>query len=325
MPGAQPTMEPSHGLHALGEIALPSSHRREFLQTLGLSAAATALNGLVPEPAPAIEPIARTPGHHFKFSLAAYSYRELLGGKQPQLTLADFIDDCAKMGLDGTELTSYYFPNPVTPKFLRGIKGEAFRRGLDISGTAVGNDFCDPKGEKRDAQIAHVKRWIDYADLMDAPVIRIFSGNTKSGQSEAMARKLAIDAIEECCRYAGERGIFLALENHGGLTAAADGMLKLVRAVQSPWFGVNLDTGNFHSDDIYGDLAKLAPYAVNVQVKVVIKPAGGKTQPTDFSRLADILKTSGYRGYVVLEYEEKGDPREECPRFADELRKAFDG
>jgi hydroxypyruvate isomerase len=69
----------------------------------------------------------------------------------------------------------------------------------------------------------------------------------------------------------------------------------------------------------------LAPYAVNVQVKVVIKPAGGKTQPTDFSRLADILKTSGYRGYVVLEYEEKGDPREECPRFADELRKAFDG
>jgi hydroxypyruvate isomerase len=99
-------------------------------------------------------------------------------------------------------------------------------------------------------------------------------------------------------------------------------MLELVRAVRSPWFGVNLDTGNFHGADIYGDLAKLAPYAVNVQIKVVISGPSGK-EPANFDRLAKMLTASGYRGYIVLEYEEAEDPRVACPRYVDQIRKAF--
>jgi sugar phosphate isomerase/epimerase len=158
---------------------------------------------------------------------------------------------------------------------------------------------------------------------MDAPVIRIFSGGVKPGQSAGDARRLAIEAIEECCAHAGEFGIYLALENHGGLTANADEMLAIVRDVKSPWFGVNLDTGNFHSSDVYGDLEKLAPYSLNVQVKVVIHPAGQPSQPRDYRRLASILRSAGYRGYIVLEFEEAGDPREECRKHVDRLREAF--
>ena len=72
-----------------------------------------------------------------------------------------------------------------------------------------------------------------------------------------------------------------------------------------------------------GELKQLAPYALNVQVKVVIKPADDVVQPTDFSRLAAMLRDAGYRGYIVLEYEERGNPREECPKFLDQMRKAF--
>ena len=68
------------------------------------------------------------------------------------------------MGLEGTELTRYYFPAEPTLEYLRHIKQLCFRLGLDISGTAVGNDFCHPAGEKRDKQIRHVKQWIDYAE-----------------------------------------------------------------------------------------------------------------------------------------------------------------
>ncbi|MEX0939252.1 MAG: sugar phosphate isomerase/epimerase family protein [Pirellulales bacterium] len=295
--------------------------RRQFVTSslLGAVGAAT-LNA---RPAHAIEPIARPQGHKFKLSLAAYSYRDLLQGRPPQLTLVDFIDDCAKFGLAGTELTSYYFPDDPSPEFLRQMKGEAFRRGLDISGTAVGNDFCHPRGEERDTQIASVKQWIERADAMDAPVIRIFSGNVKRDQNPQDAHRLAVEAIEECCAHAGKFGVFLALENHGGLTSEVDGMLRIVRDVQSPWFGVNMDTGNFHSEDIYGDLAKLAPYSLNVQVKVAVRTAGQRQQPTDFKRLAEMLRTSGYRGYVVLEFEEAGNPREECPRYIEQMREAF--
>ena len=299
---------------------MTAMHRRRFLQQATWASAAACLPVAL---ARGIEPIRRDGKAKFKFSLAAYSYRDLLTGDQPKLSMADFIADCAKLQLDGAELTSYYFPSNPTDEYLRQLKELCFRLGLDVSGTAVGNDFCHPAGPKRDEQTQLVKTWIDRAEILGAPVIRIFSGAARDGLTEADARKLAIEGIEECCDYAGRHGVYLARENHGGLTAKADGMLEIVKAVRSPWFGVNLDTGNFHSKDVYAELAQLAPYAMNVQIKVVVQPEGGGKQPADYSRLASILKDSGYRGYIVLEYEENEDPREACPRHVEELRRAF--
>jgi hypothetical protein len=48
---------------------------------------------------------------------------------------------------------------------------------------------------------------------------------------------------------------------------------------------------------------------------VAVSPAGQAKRPSDLSRLAQILRDSGYRGYVVLEYEEDEDPRQACPRY----------
>ncbi|MHC4400383.1 MAG: sugar phosphate isomerase/epimerase family protein [Planctomycetota bacterium] len=283
--------------------------------------------GMFPTQTPAVDPVERTGTAKFKFSLSGYSYRKLLTGNPPDLTLDDFLLDCARFGLEGTEPTTYYFPKEVTSEYLRHLKHLAFRLGLDISGTAVGNDFCHPPGPERDRQIAGVKQWIDRAEILGAPVIRIFSGRPRGDQTEQVAHKLAVDAIQECCQYAGEHGVFLALENHGGLTATVDGMLRLIRDVKSPWFGVNLDTGNFHEwdtiDEMYDQLARIAPYSLNVQVKVVVSGRDRKKIPADFKRLAQILTRAGYRGYIVLEYEEDEDPRVACPRFIEELRAAF--
>lgn len=301
---------------------MPSTlSRRGFIRSTAAVAAGACFTGT--GNCPAVEPFARTGGSHFKFSLAAYSYRDLLQRKDGPLPIELFIDDCAAFGLEGTELTSYYLRQEAPPAYFRNLKRQAFLRGLDISGTAVGNDFCHPPGSERDRQLALVKRWIEYADQMDAPVIRIFSGSTKPGQTTDAARQLAIEAIEDSCEHAGRYGVFLALENHGGLTAKVDEMLKILRAVKSPWFGVNMDTGNFQSADVYGDLAKIAPYAINVQVKVKIRPAGKSAESSDFRQLAKILRTAGYRGYVVLEFEEEGDPRAECRRYLNEIRAAF--
>ena len=296
--------------------------RRSFLAASSTLAAGAISAGLSPA-ARAIEPIPRSGTPKFKFSLAAYSYRSLLSGDSPQLTLHDFVNDCAKFGLEGTELTSYYFPKNVTPEYLRQLAAHAFRLGLDVSGTAVGNDFGHPPGDKRQEQIALVKKWVEYADLLGAPVIRIFAGHQQKDQTPAQAHSLMVAGIEECCEYAGKYGVYLALENHGGPTATAEGLLAFVRDVNSPWFGVNLDSGNFHSDDPYGELERIAPYAVNAQIKVVMSPMGKAKEPADYARLAKILKDAHYRGYVVLEYEEAGDVREECAKHVEKLREAF--
>ncbi|MGL4551150.1 MAG: sugar phosphate isomerase/epimerase family protein, partial [Gemmataceae bacterium] len=86
------------------------------------------------------------------------------------------------------------------------------------------------------------------------------------------------------------------------------------------WYGVNLDTGNFKTADPYGDLAKIAPFAVNAQVKTEIFP-GGRREEADLGRLIGILRRADYGGYVALEYEAKEEPREAVPGYVEKLRK----
>ncbi len=128
--------------------------------------------------------------------------------------------------------------------------------------------------------------------------------------------------MEETCAYAAKYGILLALENHGGITGTAEQMLSIIKAVKSDAFGVNFDTGNFHTDDPYADLAKIAPYAVVSQIKTEIHPKG-KREDADLKRLLDILKAAGFRGYVALEYEAAEEPKIAVPKAIEALRKAL--
>ncbi len=295
-------------------------NRRAFLKTA--AAGALALNAKAP--ALAIPPIGRTRPSHLKLSLAAYSYRQFLTGKSPKMDLFDFVNLAADMGLDGVELTSYYFPPDVKPAYLHKLKRHAFMLGLDVSGTSVGNNFCVPDGPEREKQLALVRTWVDNAAELDAPVIRIFAGTVPKGDSEDRAVARAIEGIKASLPYAAERGVTLALENHGGITATPAQILKLVKAVDGPNFGVNLDTGNFRGEDPYADLAELAPYAVNVQVKTEISRKGKPKEEADLAKVVGVLRDARYSGYVVLEYEAPEDPMAAIPRHLKTLRKLIE-
>jgi sugar phosphate isomerase/epimerase len=294
--------------------------RRRFLGSTFLAAAGLAVAAPT---SPGIEPIPRTGKPRMRLSLAAYSFRKYLDLKTkpaPSMTLDDFADYAATLDLDAIEPTAYYFAD-TSPAYLAGLKGRCIRLGLDISGTAVGNNFCVPDPARLKEQIGSVKQWVERASLLGAKTIRIFAGNVAKGDSEEKARARCIEAIQESCDHAGKYGVYLALENHGGLTATVEGTLQLVQAVKHPWFGVNLDTGNFHTDDPYADLAKLAPYAVTVQIKTEIQRKGMKKEEADLKRLLDMLRAVNYRGYVALEYEATEEPKTAVPRYVAELRK----
>lgn len=296
-----------------------SLSRRRFLE---LSVA-----GLAGSSAYAIQPFQRSGQARLRLSLAAYSFRDYFAPKAPlaegerQIDLVQFVDYCAEQNCDGAELTSYYFPKDFTPDYLRDLRRHAFLRGVAISGTAVGNTFTLPKGEARDREIMLVKHWVDNAAILGAPHIRVFAGGIAKGQTVEEARRLCIEALEECCAYAGARGIFLGLENHGGIVADPEGLLEIIRAVKSPWAGVNLDTGNFHTADPYAAITQCAPYAVNVQLKGEVHPAGAKESvPADLARLVSILRDAPYQGWVALEYESKESPWKAVPPLLAKLR-----
>ena len=153
--------------------------------------------------------------------------------------------------------------------------------------------------------------------------MRIFAGGVPKGDAIEKARQRCIAAIQEACDHAAKYGIYLALENHGGIVSTADQILTIVKAVKHDHFGVNLDTGNFHTPDPYGDLERVAPYAVVCQLKTEVSPTGKGTQPADLKRLTDILRKANFRGYVALEYEAKEDAKVAVPRTLAELKKLF--
>ena len=301
--------------------------RRNFL--ISATVASVGILNISTNRLPAVEPIKRSGKARLLPSLAAYSFRDyfIYGGskKAPQekrIDMFQFIDYCAENGCIGAELTSYYFPPNVNPDYMLKIKQYAFLKGIVISGTSVGNTFTHPDGEAREKEIANVKKWIDFAAIMGAPHIRVFAGSQGKNQSYEEAKKNCIQALEECAEYAGKKGVFLGLENHGGIVPDPQKIIDIINAVNSQWVGINLDSGNFVTDDPYNDIEKCAPYAVNVQIKVEIRRKGQKSsEPSDFKRLIEILQRSNYQGFVALEYEAAEDPYTAVPRYLKELAK----
>ena len=257
-------------------------------------------------------------------SLAAYSVRDII--KDGSMDLFSFIDWCGEMNCAGTELTSYYFKEGFGKPYLQELKLRAFNNGVTVSGTAVRNNFCMPSGPDKQKEIDHVKKWIDYSVEFFAPHIRIFAGTLPEGTDKKVGIQWVAEGVRACLDYAAQRGIMLGIENHGGITARVADHLAICDAVgEHPWFGVNLDTGNYRTNP-YEELAIAAPRAVNVQVKVEVFKADQKTKElADLPRLRDILVKADYKGWVALEYEAAGDPREEIPMYIKQMKKLFEG
>lgn len=279
--------------------------------------------------AAAHEPIERRGQPRFRPALAAYSLRKYFStfrGKPqqpaadgPAVDLRGFIDYCAALGCDA-ELTAYFVPPEASNEDLLQLKRHAFLAGTVISGSAIGNDFSVPAGEPLEAQIADAQAWIERTAILGAPHLRIFAGTARQlGDSEEKLIAVS-DAVTRCAETAERLGVFLGIENHGGISA--DQLLAILQRVDSDWVGINLDTGNFVSDDPYADIARTAPFAVNVQLKPDMRAPDGTRYPADFRRIAELLREANYQGFVALEYEHEA-PYERIPGLLQQMREAF--
>lgn len=253
-----------------------------------------------------------------RLSCCAYSYRdELIAGK---ITLEEFVSIARDLGMDGVELTAYYFPS-TDRAYLNHLKRYIHRSGMVVSGTAVGTDFAQPDPEKRGEHVKMAKNWIDHSVVLGAPTLRVFAGHVRQGSTEEEAFCWVVECLQETAAYGAEQGVLVALENHGGLTTTADQTLRLLHAVNNEWLGLNLDFGNFQGD-IWEQFAQCAPFAVATHAKVSYHTAAGKA-PVDYVRVKQIMDGVGYRGYIAIEYEEAEDPRVGVPRFVQELERVF--
>jgi len=250
-----------------------------------------------------------------KIGCAAYSYRDYL--KDGRMSYEDFIEEAYNIGLDGVEMTLYWLPSRG-PQYFRNLKRIALSRGLAISCAGISTNFCSPDPLERERMIKAVEEGVGIARELGAPVLRVFGGYVPEGYSEAQALQWTIEALSRCIAYAEENGVVIALENHGGITARADSVIRIIESVGSPWLRVNLDLGNY-KESTYEDIAKTVPYAVHIHGKISVS----ENKKVDYEKVKRILGEKGYNGFISIEYEEKKDPKIGVREFAKNLLSLF--
>ncbi|MCU0454804.1 MAG: sugar phosphate isomerase/epimerase [Bacteroidales bacterium] len=246
---------------------------------------------------------------NLKISLNAYSFNTPL--RDGKMTLDDLLDYCAKEGFEGLDITGYYFPGyPAVPsdETIYHIRRKAFRLGIDLGCTGVRNDFTWSDPAKRAEEKKLVKEWIIAAHKLGAPGLRIFSGNlSKENYSwDEKAKWIAAD-IRECADFAGDHGVMLALQNHNDFLKTAEETEKLLTLINHEWVGLMLDIGSYHTADPYKDIAANSKYAITWQIKEKVFFNENQVD-TDFTRVLDIVRKCGFRGYLPLETLGTGDP-----------------
>ncbi len=259
-----------------------------------------------------------------KTSLNAYSFNAPL--MDTSMDLDDLMEYCAKRNFDAVDITAYYFPGyPDVPsdEYLYHIKQKAFLLGLEISGTGVRNDFTNPDPLKRAEDVAMVKNWIIAAEKLGAPVIRIFAGksNTEGYTREEVLNWLVAD-VKECVEFGKAHGVMIGIQNHHDFIENADHVIEIIEMVDSEWLGLILDTGSFRTGDSYAQIEKSIPYAINWQIKTKIY-MDGVEEDVDLIKLFEIIKASGYRGYIPIETLDPGDPVPLVDQFLSEVVEAI--
>jgi sugar phosphate isomerase/epimerase len=318
-------------------MAAPFS-RRTFLKAAALAPAV----GFA-----AVEPPKRVGGSNLKISLNAYSFAKLLNDhllqRGPGLSLTDLAEFAAKQNFDAIDPTAYYFPGyrerkPPPDKFLFDLKKRCFELGVAISGTGTGNNFTVADKAARAKDAAWVKQTVEMAAKLGAPVVRVFADTqmraqtwetVSNGASRDEVEKWIAEDIRSCAEHGEKFGVLIGVQNHGDFIKTADNLISLLKRIDSPWCGAIVDTGYFKADDPYAEIAKAAPYAVNWQIKQ--SPLGVEKEaeaPTDLKRLLEIVRASGYRGYLPIEtLSPRGggdyDPFKVVPKFLAEVRAAL--
>jgi sugar phosphate isomerase/epimerase len=303
-----------------------NTSRRDLLRQGALAAAL---------PAAGSGQIAAKP-FRIRLATSTYSYWHFRPQKYP---VEKVIEQAAQLGFDGVEVLHRQMAEE-SPAYLNRLKQIAFRNSVALVMLSIHQDFVWPKVEDRQKHIAHTKHCIDLAAQMGIPSIRLNSGRWKTvksfddlmkvkgdepplaGYTNQDGVRWCIESIQECLPYAEKAGVLLALENHWGLTTRPETLLQIWKTVNSPWLGINLDTGNFPGEP-YPEIEKLAPYASVVQAKTYYGGGEWYTLDLDYQRIAGILRKAGYQGWVSLEMEGKETPDTAVPKSLAVLREAF--
>ena len=214
-------------------------------------------------------------------------------------------------GIEAVEyVNTFFFSRARDEKFLAELKnrcdGEGVRSVL-IMCDSEGN-LGDPDAEKRKTAVENHYKWIEAAKFLGCHAIRV---NARSQGSFEEQQKLAADGLRTLCDYGQKYEIYVIVENHGGLSSNGTWLTGVMEMVNHPWCGILPDVGNFRVSpkeeyDRYKGVTEFMPWAKGVSAKTKKFDEAGNEANIDYYKILQIVKDSGFTGYIGIEYEGSG-------------------
>lgn len=255
-----------------------------------------------------------------KVGIDSYCYHRFFGEVYPQqpkpskkMTLEDFLKRARELDVDGVSLESCFIPR-LDREYLSHIRGILDEYNLDRVFAWGHPDGLE--GGKNEKMYDEMIKCIEYASEIGAKVMRVvgsslmFRFEPHEPQIERLSRMFS-NAVKVAQKY----NIKLAVENH--IDFNSDEMLRIIQNVNSPYLGINFDSGNFVRvlDDPVKAMGKLAKYVYATHIKDLRVQEGvavdewyffsctpvGDGGIVDNQKLAQILKDNNYEGFLAVE------------------------
>jgi len=308
--------------------------RRQFLSQSAMLAAGALLSSSRATANPAQPNVSFPANPRDRLAVASYPFRDSIlpadGGSTsasasssstaPRMELTQFAAHVkSRFNIDKIEPWSSHFRS-LEPKYLDDL-----RIALDTAKSAVVNIAFDGRHSfyaadpaERERAVADNKQWIDAAATLGSPSIRthIASPDNQPPDNQPLDLARCADTLLRIVEHAAKRNVVVHLENDDGITEDPVFLVKLIETVNGPWLRGLPDFGNslMHKapEDAYAGLEAMFNHAYGIcHVKQSEATEKGANVQVDLAYAFAILKKTGFRGYLSMEYDNSGDPYKE--------------
>ncbi|TDB66990.1 sugar phosphate isomerase/epimerase family protein [Arundinibacter roseus] len=284
-----------------------SQSRRDFIKKLGLGAiASTTLTDLLAESA--------KKKLFFDISLAEWSLHKALFAKK--ITNLDFPELARKeFGIEIVEYVNQFFKDKAQDtnylnELLKRCKDNGIKNHLIMIDGEGGLGELD--NATRNKAVENHYKWVEAAKYLGCKTIRVNAFGKGTAEEVAAA---AVDGLGKLGEYAAKEKINVIVENHGGYSSDGKWLSGVMKQVGQKNVGTLPDFGNFcierkprsfeceKSYDRYLGTKELMPFAKGVSAKSYDFDENGNVIETDYLQIMKIVKESGFKGIVGIEYE----------------------
>jgi len=208
--------------------------------------------------------------------LSMWSFeKDAFSGK---MDFRDFIIYCAKQGYAAVELLDCFWKQSGDE--IDEAKKIAQDHGIKIGCYAIANNFAQNEQAKRQAQVDYIKKGIETAAALGAPVLRVFGGSPQKELSYEAALPWIVEGFCSCKYLAEKMDVKMAMENHGTLSGSWKQVLEIISRVNSTHFGATADLGNFLlvNETPLDSVEGILPFIKHVHCKDFIPTPEGETR-----------------------------------------------